>query len=102
MVGDVFHVGEEAEEGAAFEGDVVADGAAEMRIAGFEGVEGLGEGCGGGTSRVISWLLMLARRRRWRGSSMRMRGIRTVLPTLRKAYLRAKALPLPAGYETRG
>ena len=45
-MGDVFHVGEEAEEGAAFEGDVVADGAAELGVESFEGVEGLGEGDG--------------------------------------------------------
>ena len=48
MVRDVFHVGEEAQEGSAFEGDVVADGAAELGVEGFEGVEGLGEGDGGG------------------------------------------------------
>jgi len=39
-VRDVFHVGEEAQEGAALEGDVVADGAAELGVEGFEGVEG--------------------------------------------------------------
>ena len=40
MVRDVFHVGEEAQEGSAFEGDVVADGASELGVEGFEGVEG--------------------------------------------------------------
>ncbi len=97
LVGDVFHVGEEAQEGAAFEGDVVADGAAELGVEGFEGVEGLGE-CGGvgdvegdlvAADVGVGW-------RRWSGSSMRMKGIRTVLPTLRKAYLRAKALLTPS------
>ncbi len=48
LVRDVFHIGEEAQEGTAFEGDVVADGAAELGVEGFEGVEGLGEGDGGG------------------------------------------------------
>jgi hypothetical protein len=47
-VGPVFFADEEAEEGAALVGDVVADGAAEHGVAGLEGVECGGEGDGGG------------------------------------------------------
>ncbi len=40
--------GEEAEEGAALEGDLVADGAAQHGVGGFEGVEGGADGGRGG------------------------------------------------------
>ena len=40
FVGDIFGAGKKAEEGAALEGDVIADGAAEHGVGGFEGVEG--------------------------------------------------------------
>lgn len=45
-VGKIFGAGKEAKEGAALEGDVVADGAAEHGVLGFEGVEdgALGDG----------------------------------------------------------
>ena len=45
-VGEIFRAGKEAKEGAALEGDVVADGAAEHGVLGFEGVEdgALGDG----------------------------------------------------------
>jgi len=39
IVGEIFLAGEEAEEGATLLRDVVADGALQDRIAGFEGVE---------------------------------------------------------------
>jgi len=39
LEGIIFGASEEAEEWAALQGDVVADGAAEHRVAGFEGVE---------------------------------------------------------------
>ena len=44
----VFLADEEAEEGAALFGDVVADGAAEHGVTGLEGVEDGGDGDGGG------------------------------------------------------
>jgi len=47
-VGPVFFADEEAEEGAALLGDVVADGVAEHGVAGLEGVEDGGDGGGGG------------------------------------------------------
>jgi hypothetical protein len=47
-VGPVFFADEEAEEGAALLGDVVADGAAEHGVGGLEGVEDGGDGGGGG------------------------------------------------------
>jgi hypothetical protein len=40
FVRDVFGAGEKAEEGAALEGDVIADGAAEHGVGGLESVEG--------------------------------------------------------------
>ncbi len=44
---EVLLAGEEAEEGATLEGGVVPDGAAEVGVTGFEGVEGLTKGDGG-------------------------------------------------------
>lgn len=46
FVGEIFGAGEEAEEGAALKGVVIANGAAEHGVAGFEGVEdgSLGDG----------------------------------------------------------
>lgn len=38
-MGEVLFAGEKAEEGAALQGDVVADGAAKDGIAGFERIE---------------------------------------------------------------
>jgi len=46
VVGKVLLAGEEADEGAAFAGDVVAESAAEDWIAGFEGVEDRADGDG--------------------------------------------------------
>ena len=48
QVGPVFVADEEAEEGAALFGDVVADGVAEHGVGGLEGVEDGGDGGGGG------------------------------------------------------
>ena len=48
LVGEVFAAGEEAEEGAAFLGDVVANSAAEHWVTGFENVESGAEGDGSG------------------------------------------------------
>jgi len=42
-MGDVLLAGEEAQEGAALEGGVVANGTAECRVAGFEGTENCAE-----------------------------------------------------------
>jgi len=44
----IFFADEEAEEGAALFGDVVADGAAKHGVGCFEGTEDGGDGCGGG------------------------------------------------------
>lgn len=38
-MGEVFFAGEEAKEGSALAGEVIANGAVEHRVAGFEGVE---------------------------------------------------------------
>jgi len=40
FVREIFGAGEETEEGAAFLGDVIANGAAEHGVGGFEGIEG--------------------------------------------------------------
>ena len=48
VVGEVLLAGEEAQEGAALEGDVVADSAAEHGVGGFEGVESGADGGWGG------------------------------------------------------
>jgi hypothetical protein len=47
-VGDVFFAGEEADQGAALVGNVIADRAAEHWIAGLERVENGALGDGGG------------------------------------------------------
>lgn len=47
LVRDVFFASEEADKGAAFQGAVVANGAAQDRVAGFEGVDGGAESDGG-------------------------------------------------------
>jgi hypothetical protein len=47
-VGPVFFADEEAEEGTALLGNVVADGVAEHGVSEFECVENGGDGCGGG------------------------------------------------------
>ena len=52
VVGDVLLAGEEAEEGSAFEGNLVADGAAEGWVGGFQGVEGGADGGFGGDFEV--------------------------------------------------